>query len=53
VVCSHGDVIPALVMALADRGVEMRDPPAWKKGSVWVLEREAGLFTRVRYLGLT
>jgi phosphohistidine phosphatase SixA/8-oxo-dGTP pyrophosphatase MutT (NUDIX family) len=53
VLCSHGDVIPALVTALADRGVEMRDPPAWKKGSVWVLEREAGLFTRVRYLGLT
>jgi phosphohistidine phosphatase SixA/8-oxo-dGTP pyrophosphatase MutT (NUDIX family) len=53
VVCSHGDVIPALVMTLADRGVEMRDPPAWKKGSVWMLEREAGLFTVVRYLGLT
>jgi phosphohistidine phosphatase SixA len=53
VVCSHGDVIPDLVMSLADRGVEMRDPPAWKKGSVWVLEREAGLFTVVRYLGLT
>ena len=50
--CSHGDVIPAVVMALADRGVEMHDPPAWKKGSVWVLEREAGLFTSVRYLGL-
>ena len=53
VVCSHGDVIPALVMALADRGVEVRDPPAWKKGSVWVLEREAGLFTMVRFRGLT
>jgi 8-oxo-dGTP diphosphatase len=51
VMCSHGDVIPAVVMALADRGVEMQDPPAWKKGSVWVLEREAGLFTSVRYLG--
>jgi hypothetical protein len=39
-------------MLLADRGVEMHDPPAWKKGSVWVLEREGGLFTAVRYLGL-
>jgi phosphohistidine phosphatase SixA/ADP-ribose pyrophosphatase YjhB (NUDIX family) len=52
VACSHGDVIPALVMVLADRGVKMHDPPAWKKGSVWVLEREGGLFTAVRYLGL-
>jgi 8-oxo-dGTP pyrophosphatase MutT (NUDIX family)/phosphohistidine phosphatase SixA len=53
VACSHGDVIPALVMALSDRGIEIQDPPAWKKGSVWMLEREAGLFTAVRYLGLT
>lgn len=52
VACSHGDVIPALVMALADRGVAMCDPPVWKKGSVWVLEREAGLFSAMRYLGL-
>jgi 8-oxo-(d)GTP phosphatase len=52
VACSHGDVIPALVMHLADRGVEMIDPPSWKKGSVWVLERDGGLFTSVRYLGL-
>jgi 8-oxo-dGTP diphosphatase len=52
VMCSHGDVIPSVVMALADRGVEMQDPPAWKKGSIWMLEREAGLFTSVRYLGL-
>ena len=50
VLCSHGDVIPAVVLRLAERGVEMLDPPAWKKGSTWVLERDGGLFTSLRYL---
>ncbi|CAN5676366.1 NUDIX hydrolase [soil metagenome] len=50
VMCSHGDVIPAIVLTLAERGIEMRDPPAWKKGSTWMLERDGGLFTEVRYL---
>jgi 8-oxo-dGTP diphosphatase len=48
--CSHGDVIPAVVLALAEHGVEMRDPRVWKKGSTWVLERDGGLFTSARYL---
>ena len=50
VMCSHGDVIPAVVLRLAERGVEMQDPPAWKKGSTWILERDGGLFTSMRYL---
>jgi phosphohistidine phosphatase SixA/8-oxo-dGTP pyrophosphatase MutT (NUDIX family) len=50
VLSTHGDVIPELVLHLADRGLELRDPPAWKKGSTWVLEREGGLFTAARYL---
>lgn len=50
VLCSHGDLIPAVVLHLADRGIAMDDPPVWKKGSTWVLEREAGLFTTARYL---
>lgn len=52
VMCSHGDVIPAIVLGLAERGIEMLDPPAWRKGSTWMLERDGGLFTAVRYLGL-
>jgi 8-oxo-(d)GTP phosphatase len=51
VMCSHGDVITAIVTTLAERGVLMHDPPAWKKGSVWVVERDGGLFTGLRYLG--
>lgn len=51
VMCSHGDVIPAVVLALAELGVEMTDPPMWKKGSTWKLERDGGLFTSASYLG--
>jgi 8-oxo-dGTP diphosphatase len=50
--CSHGDVIPAVVLTLEERGLDVLDPPTWKKGSVWMLERDGGLFTRARYLGL-
>jgi 8-oxo-(d)GTP phosphatase len=50
VLSTHGDLIPAVVLHLADRGLELTDPPDWKKGSTWVLEREAGLFTTARYL---
>ena len=52
VVCSHGDVIPAIALTLAEHGLEMHDPPAWRKGATWVLERDGGLFTAARYLGL-
>jgi len=52
VLCSHGDVIPSVVLSLAERGVDLFDPPAWKKGSTWMVERDGGLFTSVRYLGM-
>ena len=41
-VCSHGDVIPETIAALQRRGCEMTSAPDWRKGSVWVLERDAG-----------
>jgi 8-oxo-dGTP diphosphatase len=50
VACSHGDVIPAVVTSLERRGLEQADPPGWKKGSTWILERDGGLFTTARYL---
>ena len=50
VLSGHGDLIPALVEHLAERGMTMDDPPAWKKGSIWSLERDGGLFTVARYL---
>ena len=39
VVCSHGDVIPETIDALARRGCVFLSPPEWRKASVWVLER--------------
>ncbi len=50
VMSTHGDVIPSVVLHMAERGLPMRDPPRWQKGSTWVLEREAGLFSVARYV---
>ena len=44
VVCSHGDVIPALIEALGASGMRVQGAPEWGKGSVWVLERHEGRF---------
>jgi broad specificity phosphatase PhoE len=39
VLCSHGDVIPAVIAALERRGTAIRSAPDWRKASTWVLER--------------
>ena len=50
VLCSHGDVIPALVEHLAAAGARIATDRDWKKGSTWVLERGAdGEVARMRY----
>jgi 8-oxo-dGTP diphosphatase len=41
VLCSHGDVIPDLVHALVRRGMEIAGPADWRKGVIWVVERDA------------
>ena len=41
ILCSHGDVIPALVEHLAASGARIVTDRDWKKGSTWVLERGA------------
>lgn len=38
VVCSHGDVIPAVLEGLALSGVPLGPDPRWPKASTWVLE---------------
>jgi 8-oxo-dGTP diphosphatase len=50
VLCTHGDIVPAVVLRLADRGVPLEGERDWKKGSTWVLERTDGSFVRARYL---
>ena len=51
VMCSHGDVIPALLSSLAASGVDLGPDPRCPKGSTWVLEGDGGAdVTRVSYL---
>ncbi|MEP6758513.1 MAG: NUDIX hydrolase [Actinomycetota bacterium] len=49
VACTHGDIVQAVVLAVSpDRpraGVE-----GWKKGSTWILERDAGRPVEARYV---
>ena len=44
VLCSHGDVIPAIVDTLGANGMQLHGTPQWGKASVWVLQREAQRF---------
>lgn len=50
VLCSHGDVIPALVLHFMERGMLVTGERDWRKGSIWLLEREDGRFVRGHYL---
>lgn len=45
VLCSHGDMIPAIIRSLQNRGMQFTTPPDWRKASVWVLERDGTTFT--------
>ena len=49
VLCSHGDVIPQLLAALAARGVAMPSARECKKGSVWDLHVRDGGIERAVY----
>jgi len=44
VLCSHGDVIPAIIDALRADGMRVQGTAQWGKASVWVLQREAQRF---------
>lgn len=49
VLCTHGDLVPAVVLHAAERGAELVGERSWKKGSVWVLERRDGEVVRATY----
>jgi 8-oxo-(d)GTP phosphatase len=52
VMCSHGDMIPAVLDTLARRGVELRSHTGTfdcKKGSTWAVELRAGAPTVATY----
>ena len=46
VLCSHGDIIPEVVQALARRGMEVQTSPDWRKASIWVLKRKGDRITK-------
>ena len=46
VLCTHGDVIPAVIDVLAFGGMAIDGEPDWRKGAMWVLEREGDEFVR-------
>lgn len=49
--CTHGDVIPDVLVALADEDrLDLGPNPHQAKGSVWVLEATGPLFTRATYI---
>ncbi len=51
VLCSHGDLIPAILDSLqADDGVDLGSQPRCQKGSTWVLEGKRGRFTAATYI---
>ncbi len=49
--CTHGDVIPEVLVALADEDrLDLGHRPRQAKGSVWVLDANGGHFTRATYI---
>ena len=49
VLCSHGDVIPALLWVLAQYGLDMPERRRCKKGSIWELEVSDGRLVGATY----
>lgn len=49
VLCSHGDVIPALLERVRWMGAEVPSPPACAKGSTWVVSHDGAVFTDAEY----
>ena len=50
VVCSHGDLIPALINRMMWAGLSLESRFYCSKGSIWVVEVDGGKFTTARYL---
>ena len=50
VLCSHGDLIPAMLEVLEFDGLDLGPRPQCQKGSTWVLAGEHGRFHTSQYL---
>lgn len=50
VLCTHGDLVPALLRIANRDGLAFEDQPRWPKGSTWAIEANGSRFTTARYL---
>jgi broad specificity phosphatase PhoE len=49
--CTHGDIVPEVLVALADEDhLDLGPSPRQPKGSVWILEAKKGRFVKATYL---
>ena len=48
--CTHGDVVPAVLEVLAGEGMQLTSAQRWAKASVWLLAADDGRYTRATYL---
>lgn len=50
VLCTHGDIVPAVLSHLAGHGIDVGPDPRWPKGSTWVLETAGAEVIGARYV---
>ena len=50
VLCSHGDLIPDVIAALERRGTVIDGDADWRKGTMWVIERDGDKLARAHVL---
>jgi len=50
VLCSHGDVVSAVVIHLDRAGIPLEGGRRWEKCSIWALEVDGGTVHRGRYI---
>jgi phosphohistidine phosphatase SixA len=50
VLCTHGDILVAVIGRLTADGMRLDGSAGWKVGSTWVLERRLGRFSSARYV---
>jgi len=49
VLCTHGDIVEQILGELRARGIKLKKPVRFAKGSIWELEVNNGTFTRAKY----
>lgn len=50
VLCTHGDIIPAVLRAIDNDGGDIQGEWRWAKGSTWVLDADGSKIVTARYL---